>query len=107
MMLLAGLALVHTKPNSSLSIVKYNSICCSPNHLACCDDYFPEDDIIKICSYLQYHVHGAEVQVPIDLYGSPTISAKGTLKKETETSFFTAQATQDTAVIIQIHVLSP
>jgi len=93
--------------NIPLSIVKYNSISCSQNHLACCDDYFPEDDIIKICSYLQYHVQGAEVQVLIDWYGSPTISAKGALKKETETSFFTAQATQDTAVIIQIHVLSP
>jgi len=76
--------------NIPLSIVKYDFISCSPNHPACCNDYFPEDDVIKICCCLQYHVQRAEIQVPINWYGSPTISAKGALKKEMETSSFTA-----------------
>ena len=65
----------------SLPIVKYDFISCGPNHPTCHDDYFLEDDVIIVCSCLQYHVQRAEVSVPIDWDGSPTVSAKGALKK--------------------------
>ena len=65
----------------SLSIIKNNFVSCGPNHPTCRDDYFPEYDVVKVCSGLKNHVEGAEVQVPADWNGCPTISTERTLEK--------------------------
>ena len=88
---LSGLALVHTKPMSALKCLFHwlMSLCpllkiilfLGPNHPTCRDEYFPEYDVVKVCSGLKNHVEGAEVQVLADWNGCPTVSAEWTLEK--------------------------
>jgi len=77
----------------SLPIIKDDLISCVPNHPASSDDYFPEDNTVKVCSSLQNHIQRAEVQVPNDLNGGLAVPTKRTFKEKMETCFFTSLVT--------------
>jgi H2-forming N5,N10-methylenetetrahydromethanopterin dehydrogenase-like enzyme len=87
-------------------MIKNDLVSCVPNYPSSSDDDLFENNIIKVCSFLQDHIQRAEIQVLSDRNGSPTIPTKRTFTEKMEGSFLVTLVTENTIVIFQKHVFS-
>jgi hypothetical protein len=74
--------------NIDLTIIKDNSISCSPDQPAGIDNNFSEDRTSKITSGFYHHIKRGKVDIPVYWYGLPAFLTKGAFKEKMKTSFF-------------------